>query len=59
MQKIAGIDVGIKYAPERPADVRHCKANATKAERILGFKAEVSLEEGLEEYLDWYKNNCI
>lgn len=59
MQEITGINVGIKYAPERSADVKHCKANATKADRVLGFKAEVSLEEGLEDYLDWYKNNCI
>lgn len=59
MQKIAGINVGIVYAPERPADVKHCKANAAKANNVLGFKAEVGLEEGLERYLDWYKKNCV
>lgn len=59
MQKIAGINVGIVYAPERPADVKHCKANAAKASNVLGFKAEVGLEEGLERYLDWYKKNCV
>lgn len=59
MQKIAGVNVGIQYAPERAGDVKHCKANASKAEKVLGFKAEVSLEEGLVSYLDWYKKNCI
>lgn len=59
MQKIAGINVGIVYAPERPADVKHCKANAAKASNVLGFKAEIGLEEGLERYLDWYKKNCV
>ena len=59
MQEIAGINVGIVYAPERPADVKHCKANAEKAEKILGFKASVGLEEGLKQYLEWYKNNCV
>lgn len=59
MQKIAGINVGIQYAPERPADVKHCKANATKADRVLGFKASVALEDGLVKYMDWYKKNCL
>lgn len=59
MQKIAGINVGIHYAPERPADVKHCKANADKAAKMLGFKAEVELEEGLKKYMGWYKRNCI
>lgn len=59
MQMIAGINVGIEYAPERPADVKHCKANAQKANSILGFRAEVPLVEGLETYMDWYKRNCV
>lgn len=59
MQKIAGINVGINYAPERPADVKHCKANTTKASTILGFQANVDLEDGLVKYMDWYKNNCV
>lgn len=58
MQRIAGVNVGIKYAPERPADVKHCKANAGKAAQILGFKASVGLEEGLEKYMEWYQKNC-
>ena len=59
MQRIANREVGIIYAPERPADVKHCKANASKAANVLGFKAEVELEDGLEKYLDWYKHNCL
>ena len=59
MQEIAGINVGIVYAPERPADVKHCKANAEKAQKVLGFTASVGLTEGLKDYLDWYKENCV
>ena len=59
MQDIAGIQVGIRYAPERPADVKHCKANAEKVYNTWGFKTEVGLEQGLEEYLKWYKMNCM
>lgn len=59
MQEISGIKVGIEYAPERPADVKHCKANATKVKECLGFVAEEELYKGLIEYLAWYKDNCV
>lgn len=55
MQATTGREVGIQYLPKRPADVMHCKANTTKANTILGFSAQVTLEDGLQEYLDWFE----
>ncbi len=59
MQEISGINVGIEYAPKRPADVKHCKANATKAKDSLGFVAEEELYKGLVEYMAWFKQNFV
>ena len=59
MQDIAGIHVGVEYAPNRPADVKHCKSNAQKIYDQMGFKAEVSLTDGLVEYMTWFKENCL
>lgn len=59
MQRIANTNLDINYAPMRPADVRHCKAEASKARRELGFVAEVALEDGLKEYMDWFSKNCV
>lgn len=59
MQEISGIDNGINYLPERKADVKHCKANANKVAEKIQFKTVVSLEKGLAEYIDWYKNNIV
>lgn len=56
---ISGKKTEIIYAPERPADVKHCKANADKAKEKLGFEAKVSLEAGLEEYMKWFRDNCV
>lgn len=58
MQRFSGIEVGIRYAPMRSADVLHCKALTARAENKLGFKPTVSLEDGLREYLDWFRENC-
>ena len=59
MIDISGKKTEIIYAPERPADVKHCKANAEKAKKVLGFSAQVGLAEGLTDYLNWFKINCI
>ena len=59
MIEISGKKTDIIYAPERPADVKHCKANAQKAADKLGFRAEVKLVAGLEEYMKWYVDNCV
>ena len=59
MQDISGIRVGVEYAPERVADVKHCKANADKIYSELGFSTKTDLYEGLEEYISWYRDNCV
>jgi UDP-glucose 4-epimerase len=37
-------------------DVRRRVPDVRKAERLLGFRAEVSLEEGLQETIAWFRN---
>ncbi len=37
----------------RVGDVRHCFADISKAQRILGYEPVVSFEEGLEELAHW------
>ncbi len=37
----------------REGDIRHCFADVSAAEEALGFRAEVGLDEGFEEFLSW------
>ena len=37
----------------RAGDVRHCYADVTKARGVLGFKAEIEFEDGVEDFLRW------
>ncbi|MDX6542097.1 MAG: UDP-glucose 4-epimerase, partial [Gaiellales bacterium] len=41
--------------PGKYQDVRHRVPDVSKAERILGFTAHVSLEEGLVRSLEWHR----
>ena len=47
----------VNKAPERKGDVKHTKANISKAESLLGFKAETSFEDGLEKTINWWNLN--
>jgi dTDP-L-rhamnose 4-epimerase len=50
--------LGVDVEPERTeryraGDIRHCFADTTRAERLLGFRAAVPLEEGMRELIEW------
>jgi UDP-N-acetylglucosamine 4-epimerase len=45
------------YQDFRAGDVRHSEADISKAERLLGYKPSHSLEQGLVEALDWYRQH--
>jgi UDP-glucuronate 4-epimerase len=56
VEELCGRKALINVMPEQPGDVPRTSADTTKAELLLGFKAEVSLEEGLKRTVDWYKD---
>lgn len=55
LREVGVSNVDVKHAEKRPGDVLRNYSNTEKAERILGWKAEVSLEEGLRRTISWFK----
>ena len=55
LKKIFGSDAEPIYKEARPGDVRDSQADISKAERLLGYKPTVGLEEGLRKTVEWYK----
>jgi nucleoside-diphosphate-sugar epimerase len=49
-------DLGRQMLPERPGDVHHLHADTRKAERMLGYKAAIGIEEGIAKYIDWVRS---
>jgi UDP-glucose 4-epimerase len=47
----------INHMTDKPVGVRHRAADTTRAEELLGWQPEYTLEEGLAETIDWYVEN--
>jgi len=39
----------------RSGDIRHCYADISKIEKVLGFKPAVKFEDGVEDLIRWVK----
>ena len=56
--KVMGSNLNPEYGPERKVNpVPRRLADITKAERVLGFRPEVGLEEGLSRLVRWWQAN--
>nr|HET6905034.1 NAD-dependent epimerase/dehydratase family protein [Ktedonobacteraceae bacterium] len=56
LEKITGYTPEIVHAPKRAGDIHLAYFNSSKAERILGWKPEVSMEEGIKATVDFFRN---
>ena len=61
ISELMGERIGIETDPVRlrPYDVERLYCSNRKAEKLLGWKPEVSLEDGLRMTIDWIKENGV
>lgn len=45
------------YGPDRKGDIKHSNADISNARRLLGYDPEYSFERGLNEAIQWYREN--
>jgi UDP-N-acetylglucosamine 4-epimerase len=57
LQQLLKTELPAVYGPPRGGDVRDSLADVSKAHRLLGYKGEVHLAEGLRRSIDWYSDN--
>ena len=52
-----GTDLPPIHSDERPGDIKHSRADVTKAKELLGFAPVVEFAEGLRRTVDWYRRS--
>jgi UDP-glucuronate 4-epimerase len=55
IERATGRKARLDRQPSQPGDVPVTYASVEKAERLLGFRARVSLAEGLRRTVDWFR----
>ncbi len=58
LMRVMGVRMEPEYGPARKVNpVSRRLADTSKAERLLGFKAQVDLDEGLRRLVSWWRAN--
>jgi UDP-glucose 4-epimerase len=52
-EAVWGDEINKENAPARPGDTAGAYANCERAEKLLGWKAELSVKQGIEDALKW------
>jgi nucleoside-diphosphate-sugar epimerase len=59
LMDIIGVAGEPAFSSPRPGDIRFSQANIEKARTVLGYEPQVSIREGLERTVAWYRENGI
>lgn len=57
IRDLVGSTIEPEFDASRPGDVRHSQASIELAREYLGYTGSISLDEGLERTVAWYKEN--
>lgn len=57
LTKALGKEFEPYFGPDRKGDIKHSNADISKAKELLGYEPEYDFARGLNEAIEWYKNN--
>lgn len=55
--KVLNVEPRIKQLPMQPGDVNRTFADVSKAKMLIGYEPKTTFEEGIEKFVNWYKEN--
>ncbi len=50
-------DIEPNFGPDRKGDIKHSNADISKAKRLIGYDPDYDFAKGLNEAIEWYKEN--
>lgn len=55
LEELVGKEAELKYVEEQKDDVRDTFADISKAKKKLNYSPKVSIDKGLENFIEWFK----
>lgn len=59
LEQELGTKAKINFKPLQPGDVPETYANVGKAKELLGYESKVDVEEGVKNFVAWYKQHYL
>jgi UDP-glucuronate 4-epimerase len=56
LEQVIGCTAHIHFMPLQPGDVHATLSDSTKAKHDLGYTPNVSIEQGVKSFVDWYRS---
>lgn len=57
LTKALGKNIEPNYGPDRKGDIKHSNADISKGRELLGYDPDYDFAKGLNEAIEWYKEN--
>jgi UDP-glucuronate 4-epimerase len=54
LEAALGKTARIRTMPEQPGDMKITYADISKARRLLGYRPQVPIEDGIQRFLTWF-----
>lgn len=55
INELLGMQIAPQHAAPRSGDIRHSRADITRARDLLGFEPVVTFLDGLARTIEWYR----
>ena len=59
INRITGRNIPATHLEPRQGDIKHSQADIEKAAKRMGYRPEVTFEEGLRDTVEWYRANLV
>ena len=55
--EVVGVEPKIRELPMQPGDVERTFADVSKVKSLIGYEPKISFKQGIENFVNWYKEN--
>ena len=59
IEQALGMEIKKEYLDAQPGDVQNTYADTSKLETLFGYRSETPIQEGVNQFMDWYKGYYV